>query len=388
MNTPFLRQHAADHAADMIARFLGLSLDTAGRMTDLNEGSNIRSFFEAVALRFEYLDNKVFGALARAIPSVLYEFFGEGDGVSTFTGFPLLPALPATGVARFTLEAGYPSEVEIPFGFRLAVPSAGVSIPEKIYTVLEPLTIDPVIGYGETTVMAAVAGKAGNVAAGTMQLKDTAVGVATATNLTALVNGADQETEEGRRQRFAKYIANLARAQLAGLEVGACQAQVVVAGVVTERVLFARALNVPTKRGLVYIYIDNGGATASDDLVTAAQDIIDGGFDEDGNRVPGYAAAGIEAVVIAVEPLVVPVTVTITPSLGYVFADLEPLVEDAIGTLLLNLGYRDDLEVAGIVAAAMNVKGVEDVVVSAPTANVSVAEGERILPGTVTVNEA
>ena len=95
MNIPFVRSTAAEHAQALVARYIGASRDLAGRLTDFNPGSNIRSYLEAQAHRFAHLDLKVWSALGRAIPTILFEHFGEGDGVTSTVGFPPLPPLQA-----------------------------------------------------------------------------------------------------------------------------------------------------------------------------------------------------------------------------------------------------------------------------------------------------
>jgi uncharacterized phage protein gp47/JayE len=384
MNAPFTREHARVHAAAMIAAFLRSSIDTAGRVTDFNEGSNEAAIFEALGLRFEHLDNKVFGALRRAIPTILYEFFGEGDGVTTTVGFPLLPALPGTSIGRFTRQSGFVGALQIPVGFRLAVPGIG-GVAEKAYSVTTPLLIPVGQDIGETTIRATTTGKAGNTSANTLQLKDTLQGLGSGTNPAAIGNGSEIETEEGRRQRFVKYIRNLARAQEEGLEVGASLAQVLDAGVVIERALYTRAMNVPGKRGLVDLYVDNGGATASPALLARAQEIVDGGFDLLGTRIPGYKAAGIVVRCKAVNPKVQAVDVAFRPAPGYTFSALEGAVKTAVENYLFGLGVFQPLVLSALICAVKDVRGVDDVVILSPTANVPVTFGDRVMPGVVTV---
>jgi uncharacterized phage protein gp47/JayE len=384
-SVPFVREHASEHAAVMIARMLGLSVDTAGRVTDFNRGARARTLLEAVAVRFEHLDAKAFAALARAIPTVLYEFFGEGDGVATTVGFPALPALPASGLARF-VRSGGEDDIAIPAGTRLVVEAVG-TVAAKDYETTLPGTLLAGSLAVDIPVRSLVAGTGGNTPAQTLRLVDTITNVASATNPAALLNGTAAETDEGRRQRFTAYLRNLARSPDAGLEVGARTARVLAAGVVIEQALFARAIMPVEKRGLVDVYVDNGGGTASAALVAAAQAVVDGGHALDGSRVVGYKAAGIVVRVKAVIPQVVAVTLRLRVDPGQTFATVSTAVASAVSLYLFSLGVFTDLVLADLICAAASVRGVADVQVASPAANVTASLGGRILPGVVTITE-
>lgn len=383
-NVPFTRQHAAVYAESMIAAFLGASIDTAGRVTDFNAGSVARTLLEAIALRFEALDAATYLALQRALPTILFEVFGEGDGVTSSVGFPALPALPASGVVRFVRAAGGTGDVVIPVGTRLTVPGTG-GVPPKVFLVTVEAIIPDGAPLAETLATAQRIGSIGNTPAHTMVLTDAIPGVASATNPSAILNGAEAETDAARRVRFTAYLRNLARAQFAGLEVGASRAQVLSAGTVIEQVRFARAVLVPEKRGLVDLFLDNGGGTASPALIATAQNLIDGVRLPSGARRPGYKAAGVVVVCKAVRPQMTPVAARLRIDPGFVFGDVAAAVRAAIDAYLFGLGVFEDLVLADLIATIATVRGVADVVLLTPTANIVAAQGMRLLPGTTTL---
>jgi len=392
MNVPFERVHASVHRDAMIAWLLGLSADTAGRVTDFNDGAVVKTLLETVAIRFEHLDAKAFEMALRAIPEVLYDL-GEGDGVTTFTGFPALPAIAATGLVRFERNPNIAGDIPIELGAELRVPAVGAQ-PERLYRTIVPVTLRAGETFAETLAEAATPGTVGNTSANTMVLRSSGLlleaitGIASATNPQAFLNGAEAETAEGRRARFQRYIRNLGRAQLGGLERGALRAQVLTAGIVSERALFARATRVPDKRGLVDVVIDNGGAGATPALVADAQAIIDGSFTTAGARVPGYKAAGETVLVKAVVPQIVAPVLTIALDPGYTFPDVTPLVRMAVEQQLFGLGVFQDLVLADLICAVASVRGVKDVTFTTPTANLSTLRGARIMPGAVTITQA
>jgi hypothetical protein len=387
-NIPYSRQHADVHTSEMIAWYLGLSEETAGRLTDLNPGSNLRDIFEAIALKLEALDNTVYTGLRAAIPQILYEWFGVGDGITTFVGFPKLPALPGKGTARFlrapTDDLTQP--VSIPAGTRL-VSVTETDLPTGItYATDLAGTIVPLALTADILITASAIGPAGSVAANRLRLLDGVTNVAGATNPTAII-GVPEETDEHRRQRFMVYIRNLARCQCEGLEAGAMTAQVVTSGQVVEHVLEACAMEPPNTRGLVDLFIDNGNGSATPQLVSNTQQIIDGYFDPFGARVIGYKAAGIVVRVKPVTPTAVPVTVAVQIDPLLKFADVKPAVETAITDYIYGLGIGNDLvwtELTGVIAT---VPGVIDHAMTTPRGNVAAAIGGRIIPGLLTVTQ-
>jgi uncharacterized phage protein gp47/JayE len=382
---PFTRETASAYAASMIARFLGLSRRTAGRLTDFNPGSNIRSFFETIGLLFEHLDSKVAALARRAIPSILYEFFGDGDGVTTDVGFPALPALAATTVVRYVRAPAAMGAIPIALGARLQA-AATPSQPARTYVTTAAVVMAETAGTVDVIVRCTQAGRIGSAPAESLQVLDAIPGIASATNLAA-TQGQDAETDESRRLRFGQWVRNLARAQEAGLEVGALDTTRLLAGVVVERVVSANAVARAEKRGLVDVFIDNGAGSASAALVDEVQRVLDGGLALDGSRIHGYKAASVTVVVQAVSQQVVPVTVAIRVDGRYRFVDVQPAVSAAIGEYLFALGAGVALIHADLVATIAQVAGVADLALTSPTANVPASLGARLLPGVLTVTE-
>lgn len=384
MNVPFERGRAVEYVDRMIASYLGLSADTAGRLTDFNAGSNIRNVLDAIALRLEALDTKMFTALRRAIPMILFEFFGEGDGgVTTSVGFPRLPALSASGPATFTRDLAVTGNVTVPAATKLHVP--GLS-PPQLYSTMADLVIPDGVPTGTIMIQASAAGTRGDASAGSLVLLDAVTGILSATN-DAAMRGRAEESDEDRRLRFAGYIRNLARCQEAGLEVGALTVALLTSGQVTERVLSARATARAEKRGIVDLHVDNGGGGASAALVAEVQRVIDGARGVSGERIPGYKAAGVVVVVASVTARIIPVTLTLRVDATARFAGVATDVQAAIEEYVLGLGAGTELIWADLLCVVASIAGVADVAFSTPTANVEVVPGERLLPGTVTITE-
>lgn len=117
--------------------------------------------------------------------------------------------------------------------------------------------------------------------------------------------------------------------------------------------------------------------THYDGLIQEAQKVIDGDT-SDRDNYPGYRAAGTLVQVLA--PLVLQQTVI--ANLVYKTAQvgnaetIATSVQTAINRYINSLGIADDVIYAELVAAAMEVPGVQDVSFVTPTANVAIGSGE------------
>lgn len=373
LQIPFSVQLAEDHTEQLLFDLVGLSK----KLTDLNEGGVARSLLESIAIQLEALDGKVFYGIQRAIPLILYTAFG----------FPLLSAVSATGVATFTRTLGS-GDLTIPQNTKLLAPSTPL-FGQVIFSTRESVSFPRQQTFIDVPIVADVPGSGGNISAGRIKSLVTPVaGIASVVNYTALFNGTDAETEDAREIRFRRFVTNLARSQLAGLEYAALTAQLLDGGGnVTERVQSAFATEPDNTLGRVSLYVDNGGGSASATLIAKVQQIIDGYFNADGTRVPGYKAAGIVVDVAAIEAVAVDVTLTLAVGSGYVFADVKTAAQAAIEGFFQALGSGGTFILVDLIAAIVSVPGVYDISISTPTENMNADSSQRLLAGTVTITE-
>jgi uncharacterized phage protein gp47/JayE len=371
---PFEVTSARSHADQIIFDTVGLSI----LLTDLNQGGILRSLAESVAIQLENLDSKVFFGIQRAIPTILYTAFG----------FPRLAPVKATGTVTFNRVVNSIPAISIPKDTVVIAPALDTVSEARFVTL-----VDATIAQGKNSIDVPVAaelpGTESNVSAGRIVMLSAPIGnVGSVINYAAIKNGADEETEEKREIRFRKYVLNLARSPLAGIEVGATLAQVLdINGFVQERVDRAIAVEPPNTLGRVALYIDNGGGAASSTLVTEAQKIIDGYKTLDGVRVPGYKAAGIVVEVSAVQSVAVAVTAAIEIDSGYSFSLVAADVQNAIEDFFLNLGPGDELILVDLLTVIATVPGVRDLTMATPSSNQNVASSQRLLAGTVTLSQ-
>jgi hypothetical protein len=217
------------------------------------------------------------------------------------------------------------------------------------------------------------------------------------------VNGLDAETPAQQLIRFNNYISTLARGTVAALQYGLSTVNLTdVNGNITEKVVYTLVvepyLTDDTQPiALVNCYIHNGIGGTSSGLLTQAQNVIAGYVNTAGVKIPGYKAAGVKTnIYIATEvPTNIAATVTIAP--GYVWENVEPLVNSAVFTYLQSLTIGDNgSNIAGtdpvgtavaaqILAAAMAIPGVTNYV--STFTDTLAATGTKIMPGTITLTQ-
>jgi uncharacterized phage protein gp47/JayE len=160
-------------------------------------------------------------------------------GVGTYVlGVPV----PIPGVIVYNLNSGGSATVTGMTGTTTLTFSSSLSFSAtNAYQVVLP--------YADIPIIAEVAGTNGNVAANSITvLLSNLSNIQSVTNQSAIMNGADQETDTSRKTRFAQYIQSLARATKSALQYAALTIPQVVAALAIDDVR-------PT------VYIDDKGPT-------------------------------------------------------------------------------------------------------------------------------
>ncbi|MGE3549637.1 MAG: baseplate J/gp47 family protein [Geobacter sp.] len=366
---------AETRTARMVEWFAGM----CSTITDFLPGSKVRTKFETVAVEMEAQDYAFMQALRKAIPISIYQAFG----------FSLQPATKASGMVTFT---GTPTSSNITIPAGTLVSTTSTSTP-KTYATSQDVTML----IGQTTVQAPVVctspGVFGNTPSASITRMNTTInGITSVTNVAALNNGKDRETEDARRTRFNNYITTLTRGTKEAVMYGASTAALYdVSGAITEMVMFSNVVQ-PAEddpmqpAGEYYCYIYNGSGATSDALVTEAQKIIDGYTNADGNKIPGYKAAGTICTVVKATESATDVTCTVTPiSAETDKTALQSACTDAITSLIQELGMGDDVIVSQIINRIMGIAGIYKVDVATPSADIAVPSNAIPTVGTITV---
>lgn len=364
--------------ASISASLINWVKSTTDKITDFNVGSVARTMLEATAAEMDELYLNFFLGIKEAIPVSVYNTFG----------FEKLTAEAASTTLRWSTGAPATSTITIPAGTTARVPGGSI-----IYATQAAATILVGQSYVDVLSSAQSAGVAGNTGAGTItEIVSQVAGVSAVTNPQPVTNGRDDETDEERLSRFQGYISSLARGTVTALNYGAKTAKLVDSnGLVTEYVAHANTVE-PWRTdsaqpiSLVRVYVHNGAGATSPALVTQAQKVVDGYYDDTGAAVPGWKAAGVQAVVIAASDKTVNVTGTLVLETGYVLADVVADASDAIRTYIQERGVGESVIKSELIAIIKrDVAGVYNVTLSAPSADVTCLVSEKAIPGTVTL---
>ncbi len=139
----------------------------------------------------------------------------------------------------------------------------------------------------------------------------------------------------------------------------------------TER---AQRVGTAEAPGYVALYIHNGSHGASEALLAAVQQIVDGYRDGASDTwVGGYRPAGMRVQVLAMADLAFDVDLELTATIGAVTATVEAAVSGALGRWLRARVPGDRVRPIDLVNAALGVDGVSAATILAPTTTITVA---------------
>lgn len=185
----------------------------------------------------------------------------QPDGISRVL------AVKSTGQVQFSRN-GTSGTVTVPAGTRVSTAA------EQVFVTTVAVTINN--GDQDSalaTAVAAVAGAAGNVAAGTItRFENRPAGVDTVTNPATFVGGLDVESDDSLRRRIKAHIRSLPRSTPQALEFAAVGITVSNG----QRVAFAHVVEDALNRGEVTLYIDDGSGTAETTEVVSAENLAEG----------------------------------------------------------------------------------------------------------------
>lgn len=338
--------------ASIVASMINYMQVTTNKITDYTVGSIARTLIEAPAIEIDQLYQEMYNGLQDAIPVATYNSFD----------FTLLPSLSTNGNVTVNITA-QGANVLIPAGTVFSFPGGATTYAGIAdTTILASNTTIPIL------VSATTPGALGNIPATTQfTLVPSPAGFVSASNAAAFTNGLDPETEAQRKVRFQNYIATLQHGTGASIIYGLKQTTILTNGVVTERVATAAiiepyVLDPFLPAALINAYIHNGVGSTSGALVTAAQAVVNGSYDVNGNPIPGWKAAGVVCTVAAATELPLNVAGQVTAAPGYVEATLATAAQGVISNYVIGINQGASFEVAALYAAVMAIAGVSNFV--------------------------
>lgn len=346
---------------EILANMITWIVANSSKITDITPGSVIRSFCEGAALSIEEVYVAVYLGYRRYLNNVQ----------STIFDFERKSGTKASTEVVFS-RTGTSGDVTIPTGTRLKTPSG-----LRFLTTEEGTISDGSSDSGSVEVQAEETGTSYNVSGDSITvLEDTISGVDTVTNALAATGGVNQESDISYKKRFQDYIEGLGRSNIAGLSAGALGVEGITSVSVVE--LFPPVGNVN-----VDLYIDDGSpGGVSPDKLNEVQSVIDGDGTEEN---PGYRAAGVNVVVKGPGIVTQDIDVTVTILAGVDTDQLQSDVGDNLTEYVNNLGVGGDIVYNELIAAVMEVFGVEDCDVTDPSANVTIADTQVGRVGTITL---
>lgn len=323
------------------------------RITDFRVGSKIRTIQESVALIVEELYDKVYRNTKVLIEENIYTVFGFSKRQATY----------ALGKVTFSRLTPADSNYLISAGTIIKTKATATTAPIQYRT-----TADVLLAIGgisiDAPVVCLVAGKAGNVQSNSLtDFVTKPSGIDAVTNQSSFINALDQETQDEQKVRFQKYVKSLSRGTLAAIEYGALTAQLTdVNGIVTERVTASKAFEyLPSRMGQVDVYVWNGIAGASSDLINQVNTIVTGYYDNAGQPVYGYKPAGIVVTVYSATAKNVTIQLMITPEDGINLVDIKPFIERQIDDYFATLQMSQTFIQSALEAQIKFTSGVKDV---------------------------
>jgi uncharacterized phage protein gp47/JayE len=344
---------------------------TQDRVTDFNVGSVFRTLIEAPAIAIDELYQQMWLGLKEGIPVALYQAFG----------YDRLAATSGTGSVKVIVTAG--DEIVIQGGTVFTVTGIGI-----IYKSMA----DAVIAASGTQAIIPVSAEKAGIGVDIPALTAFSVIVPRLVSAVANANfikGDPEETEALRKLRFVDFIQNLARSTVAALEYALLTVSLRnEAGEVTESVKFALVVepfmtDINAPKGVIQCYIHNGKTSgASGGLIDACEQTLNGYIDSKGNKIIGWKAAGVQAVINATSNVDVNITATVTSSPDVPHDDVLTAVRLALDNYILQIPIGSEIIKAELIAAAMSVPSVLNFVMSAPSTDVDLTAYQKAIPGT------
>lgn len=362
----------------------------ASGLVDFTVGAIVRAVSEATAGVVLWLQALILHVLSMTrlstsegadADSWVADFGGPfGDGV--VASFARLPAAAAVGEVTF-LRLSTSGQAVVPVGSQVQTADGTQSF--VVDTDITNAAYDPgltgyVLAPGEATVevpvYAVTSGALGNVLAGTVTVITSPIpGVDKVSNDEDFVGGANAEGDASMRVRFRGYIQSLREATVAAILFHAMSVQAGLSLIMVEN----KTLAGQTKRGFVYLVVDDGTGTPPQSLIDAVSE-----------NVEAHRAAGVEFAVYAATAKIVNVAMTLTYLPGSSVAQQNAALAAAIAAVrayLNSLPVGADLPFTRLYQVAFDasptIVGVPVILANGSNVDITTTLSEVIKAGTV-----
>ncbi|EIW6162703.1 baseplate J/gp47 family protein [Salmonella enterica subsp. enterica serovar Saintpaul] len=329
------------------ASMLNYVRSTTGQITDLQPGSVTRTILESPAAEIEELYIQVFNGIREAIPVAVYNSIQ----------FDKLAPKYATGNVTIMANTPLTGDITIPAKTRFLARDgrAYVTSRDVIWQAKDSN------GQNKTAMTVSVisvnTGSSQNVAVGDINSSPffnpdqfTVIGG----NITG---GADLESDDARKVRFASYIQALSRGTREALTYGAMSAYLTDSdGNITEAVTKA---SVDDSSGHVVVYVWGSNGSPSKALLDRVTQIETGYTDANNQVIPGFTTAGIRTEFTVFDTVNVSATYRLGMQSGITQTPaIEQSVRDALSSFLSGVTAGMTIYVDDLRNAALSVRGV------------------------------
>jgi len=306
-------------------------------------------------------------------------------------GLTRLPPQKARGVARFTRIAeedggDWTIPVEVPEGYQVS--ALDLDGNQINFVTTEALTIAAAVESGTIEVEASAAGSSGNIGSSTLTILSGHIDeLGSVTNEAPFVSGADRETDDSLRARFALWQDAKPRTTPSAPQYGAETYEDAEGVLRVHSAGVYEYLNGPgagNRAFDVFIWGSNG-QPPSDELIEAVQRRIDGYTDGTGQQVDGWRPGGGKAVVLGAQarPVEVLIHLDLSDSGSTRTRDgLKLAVEQYAAGLRVGRPFRRK-RVFDIIASFAF--AIENAIIVSPAEDIDPTSGEKIVAGTITV---
>lgn len=299
-------------------------------------------------------------------------------------GLPRLPGIAATGTVTFsrvnaTLATQIPpgTLVKTSDGSRVFKVTEDYSNPAWSFEAGAYLLGASIVSLS-VPVECLTVGTAGNVKAGTLTQRASAlIGVDAVTNVAAITNGLDAESDDAYKARFAHWLSTLSKATVDSIKSAIESVQQGLTYVLNEN----RNLLGVAQAGLCTIFVDNGTGAITNAIL-----------DKVAVAVNKTRACGVNFAVGPATPIIATVTLTVTADLGYEKSALMSPISTAIAAHINGLAVGETLSYHKLSQVAQNaapgIKRIDNLLLNGATSNI-VADpltGKVVRCGSVTVS--
>ncbi|MCQ8279851.1 baseplate J/gp47 family protein [Acetobacteraceae bacterium KSS8] len=223
-------------------------------------------------------------------------------------------------------------------------------------------------------IQATVAGSVGNVPAGAINVLGSAIsGIDTVTNLLAVTDGQDVETDAAVQARFPVYINTRSQGTLLAIEYAVSAVQT---GIIYQVVANDDAAGNPLP-GNIVVYVDDGSGSPPQTLLSAVYAAVDT------VRPFGTSLSVVHPVVTGAV-----VNMTVTVAAGFTPSAVQASVSAALTAYINSVGIGGTLSYSRLIAIAYGVSGVSNVIgttLNGSNSDLSVNAGQVVRASSVTV---